>query len=117
MGLMGRQKVEVRCSDCGTTWLKREDSLVYWKGRCRPCAQRLVKSDPAVRARMVEISRAQAIRRGGVPNARRFTHETASGAANGNWKGGRPRCIDCGEPRSYNKQVARCLACELKARF
>lgn len=29
--------VDVKCSDCGKSWKKREDSLTVWGGKCRAC--------------------------------------------------------------------------------
>lgn len=33
-----RPYVQVRCSDCGTEYMKRQESMAGWQGRCNHCA-------------------------------------------------------------------------------
>jgi hypothetical protein len=83
-----QKRTLVICLDCRQTWQKRVDSLKYWKGRCRKCAQKFEKNRPEVLLVLSERARLQVIAQGGIPNARKFTPEMVSGSKGCKWKGG-----------------------------
>lgn len=107
----GHKRVPVTCKDCGKTWDKYEHTLQEWQGRCRSCARKEVYARPGMRERQRERARDQVRQQGGIPRTpeslRRF------GASNSAWKGGLPKCADCGAELP-SRQARRCRACERK---
>lgn len=101
------RRVVVACDDCNVQFLKYHHSLKTWKGRCRSCAQKVAKADPILRARLSKLAQAQVLRQGGIPNARRF--QRVAPEAHPHWKGGKPKCPECGHTLSYKSR--RCQPC------
>lgn len=100
---------QVKCSDCDVSYSKRRSSLEVWQGRCRSCAQKLAKSDPELKARISVLARAQVLKQGGIPNARKFVSNPTR-EQHPHWKGGNPHCLDCGKTLAgYTSK--RCSAC------
>ena len=81
-------QIKVSCKSCFINFTKRKDTLSTWLGNCRSCAQKIAKSDIELKKKMSIFGKEQALRRGGVPNAVKFTSESTSGAKNCKWKGG-----------------------------
>ena len=79
-----RYLTRVSCS-CGKTWDKRIDSLKEWNGKCRTCANRETARNDVRRG---ERARAQILRQGGIPNARKFDGRNNAGPNSPRWKGG-----------------------------
>lgn len=104
-----RKYVEVKCKGCFKEYQKRADSIKEWGGRCNTCAQIEIASYPEEKERRSVRAVIQALRRGGVPNAKKFDGSLA-GDKHYNWKGGKPKCIDCGKQLSV-RGILRCLKC------
>jgi len=83
-----RKRVLVSCRDCPARWLKRQDSLKAWTGRCRQCVVNAIKDYPHVIDAKRQNGIAVTSRLGGIPNAKHFTAERVRGAANCRWRGG-----------------------------
>lgn len=104
----------VRCVDCGKEWYKRRyDSF---SGRCKCCAMSEMCNRPEMVARRSAAARQQILRQGGVPNAVKFTSERSVGKANWKWRGGLPKCVDCGKSLGAYR-AKRCVQCEGKTRI
>ena len=89
-----RKYVEVSCKDCGVTWLKREDALKQWGGRCHPCGYRFLHENPEYRAKIAQTLTGKFV-----------------GPLNPNWVAPR-HCIDCRKTLSKkSKQNIRCYSC------
>lgn len=82
-----RKFVPVSCVDCGCEWLKREDSLKSWLGRCRSCNSIRVGEMPHIKEFRSKAASKQVERMGGIPNGNRFD-SSYSGEAHWNWRGG-----------------------------
>lgn len=106
--------VEVTCKDCGVQWLKHAHSIKGWLGRCASCSSKEVASRPEMKERMRQNGLAVTARYGGVPNAVKFTAEQVKGAANVNWKGGKPKCLDC-NAQLKKRGSKRCHPCGARA--
>ena len=110
MGIYNKH-TEVSCKDCGYVWLKRDDTLTAWGGLCRCCVQKHLKNLPEIRLRQSMRARQQVLRQGGIPNAKKFT--SGPPELHPRWKGGKPKCVDCGKLLSEYKCV-RCKSCAIK---
>jgi len=81
-----KQFITVMCKDCKKEWLKRKDTILTWKGRCRSCAMLLVETTPERKAIKHQNGLAFIAKFGKIPSpkmenrGRRETHY--------NWKGG-----------------------------
>jgi HNH endonuclease len=83
-----RYFVDTKCSTCGKKEERRRDSLKRWSGDCRSCVSKKLANRPDVKERMSVSARAQVLRQGGVPNARKFDGVNNAGSNHPKWKGG-----------------------------
>jgi len=111
---MQRKKhTTVSCKDCKKEWAKRVDTLKEWGGRCNICSKKEVSN----RAEVKEVCRKNGLlvtaRYGGVLNAKKFKKGEFVGDKSYSWKGGKPKCIDCGGQLA-NYSAKRCVNCKSK---
>lgn len=81
-----RAVVQVTCSACGFKWVKRADSLKYWKGECHSCSSKRTAALPEQRARLRKNGLAY-IERFGRFNAPKLANRRRGGT-HYNWRGG-----------------------------
>lgn len=102
-----RRKEVVKCSICGLEWLKRKESLKKWKGFCRKCGDKnKYVSDFQKEQHRVRIIERLKKYGGRLPNPKPYP----SKENHHNWKGGMPKCLNCGKILS-SREVKRCQKC------
>ena len=105
-------KYETKCNECGLITYKRADFIKRWSGLCRTCSNKESSNRPEIKAKQSERAREQVIRQGGIPNANKFIAGKLK-EDSPNWKGGLPKCIDCGKELS-EYACKRCTTCFTK---
>jgi len=107
-----KQYIKVNCKDCGVSWNKVSYSVKNWGGRCKSCSSKELAS----RDEMKEVMRRNGLmiisKYGKIPNCNKGK---LSGEESPSWKGGKPKCVDCGVGISYNKK--RCVKCSGKQKL
>jgi len=83
-----KEQINVTCKTCNIVFKKRHDTLKNWGGNCASCGQKELKGTPEMRKKNSERAREQVLKQGGIPNARMFTTESASGSNSYTWRGG-----------------------------
>ncbi len=101
----------VACGDCFGRWEKRSDSLEDWGGRCLSCTRKDIQNRPEVKNSQRERSRRQVLQQGGIPNAHKFTSDNVGGEKHTQWKGGFPKCANCGET-THSYSANYCAKCK-----
>jgi hypothetical protein len=108
-----RLKVIVYCKDCQKPFLKRKDSINEWGGRCKSCSNKEVGNRPE----QLETRRLTGINNlkkyGSIKNAVVFKKGECSKEKSPTWKGGAPKCLDCGVQLKRYKSK-RCVKCSGK---
>jgi hypothetical protein len=107
-----KKKIEVCCSDCGTKWMKRKDGMRKWNGRCKECCQKYKHSTPEQKEKC--RGHMKAVR--DKYNGKMPLPGYKSGKEHINWKGGLPKCIDCGTELSLYT-CKRCVKCNGKSKI
>ena len=110
---MNRPTVETKCKSCGVLSIKRKDAAAAWSGLCRSCSNKEVANRPEIKAKKRHNARAQVLKQGGIPNA---GHKNRAGELSPQWKGGLPKCIDCGTQLSLYT-CKRCVPCNAKSKM
>jgi 5-methylcytosine-specific restriction endonuclease McrA len=107
--------VEVECSECHVRYMKRMDSLKNWSGACIRCIGGIVSRRPETRAMRSEHAKRQCAEGRGIVAIDHSKRRVRRGAEINTWRGGKPKCLDCGvELGGYLGK--RCTECAGKAR-
>ena len=112
-------RVSVKCQDCKKVYTKRKDSLKNWSGICGNCSRREIANRPSVRKAHSIAAKRQIAKLWQYPPYRRMmskSHVGMKGHEHPSWKGGKPKCLDCGKQLPwYNAK--RCHPCYAKTRI
>jgi len=103
---------EVQCGSCLLKYMKRTSSLQGWLGRCNKCSNHAkFANSPDILIAFLESGKATRFQRGhALP---RVNPIKFSGINNHNWKGGKPKCLDCDKQLS-RYEAKRCNPCARK---
>lgn len=112
--------VEVSCKDCFKIWLKRKDTLNFWKGRCLSCAMLEVEKTPKRKAIKHQKGLNHIAKFGKLPGLK--NENRGRGATHYNWKGGiTPYRIKLWQSQEYKdwrfavftRDNFKCVACKV----
>lgn len=118
-----RGKTQVKCKDCNKEFIKRNDTLKEWQGRCKRCAMKYKANLPETIKKMSELAKIQVLKQGGIPNAVKFIKGIHSGENHSGWRGGvtheRTKIRNCEQYREWRNLVFRrdefiCCHCGVK---
>lgn len=104
------------CYKCGARKITFRKSYYRKLWQCGSCASKEVHNRPDIKAKASANAKAQIARQGGKIHVKDDSYKRKRGAENHSWKGGKPKCIDCGVELSTRQAVERCVACSAKFR-